>query len=215
METLSTIFHQCFVETVDNCLNTAQDLPYVNRSNKRNDGGKSHGVSQIAFRNLKRTGQPQSRRDSGVVLDDGSEEGSSVTDSGLRHSDSVTTLRTTDGLGTPVLKDTPGSSVLSVPPSYPDIPTADTLPAHSLAVPMEVAMEVSMTPAGDRFIPAVGFTQGVDMRAWNDNLLYDMISGNITPAEQMQHETGQWAGQSTQYVAFPETRDQDVIQYHL
>ena len=89
LETLATKFHQCFVETVERCINEAQTMPYANRSNKRNEqlaaaaattaSTTATNAGAIApFPLPRKTKEVAPRPDSGVVMDDGSEESGSV-----------------------------------------------------------------------------------------------------------------------------------------
>ncbi|KAF4333923.1 hypothetical protein FBEOM_12255 [Fusarium beomiforme] len=86
LETLSTKFYQCFIETVDQCIAHAQSMPYTNRSNKKNDIIRSQATQSV-----RKSRGIMPRPDSGVVMDDGSEESGSVM---LGHRDSVRTVRT-------------------------------------------------------------------------------------------------------------------------
>ncbi|EWZ40671.1 hypothetical protein FOZG_09314 [Fusarium oxysporum Fo47] len=86
LETLSTKFYQCFIETLDQCIANAQSMPYTNRSNKKNDIIRSQVTQSI-----RKPRGIMPRPDSGVVMDDGSEESGSVM---LGHRDSVRTVRT-------------------------------------------------------------------------------------------------------------------------
>ncbi len=94
LDTIWTKFHQCFAESVEQCLTTAQGLPYVNRSNKK---GESSKTAQQAGRSSHRMPNIQARPDSGIVLDDGSEESGSVTSSGVRYNDSNAILHMLNG----------------------------------------------------------------------------------------------------------------------
>lgn len=103
LETLATKFHQCFVETVERCISEAQTMPYANRSNKRNEqlaaatataGGVTGASASALPRKMKEVAP---RPDSGVVMDDGSEESGSVMGSGflggrLSHRESMKTV---------------------------------------------------------------------------------------------------------------------------
>ncbi|KIE01678.1 zinc finger domain-containing protein, partial [Metarhizium majus ARSEF 297] len=95
LETLATKFHQCFIETVERCVLTSQSMPYTNRSNKRNEPSRIQGTQILTSRKSRGTA---SRPDSGVVIDDTSEEsGSIVGSSSLGHRDSVRTVRSYAG----------------------------------------------------------------------------------------------------------------------
>ncbi|KAM0391543.1 hypothetical protein ACHAPZ_011200 [Fusarium culmorum] len=85
LETLSTKFFQCFVETLDHCIANAQSMPYTNRSNKKNEITRSQPPQSIIQRKSR---DIMPRPDSGVILDDGSEESGS-----LGHRDSMRTIR--------------------------------------------------------------------------------------------------------------------------
>lgn len=84
LETLSTKFYQCFVETLDNCIANAQSMPYTNRSNKKNEIARSQAPQTIVQRKSR---EIMPRPDSGIILDDGSESSS------LGHRDSLRTVR--------------------------------------------------------------------------------------------------------------------------
>lgn len=87
LETLATKFQQCFMEAVEGCAAAARSMPYTNRSNKRNE---PHRQSVMA----RKSRAVSSRPDSGVILDDGSEESGSVLgSSALGHRDSIRTVR--------------------------------------------------------------------------------------------------------------------------
>lgn len=90
LETLSTKFQQCFIEAVERCISSAQDMPYVNRSNKRNEPARGHSYPSLVPRKGK---EVLPRPDSGVVMmDDASEESGSVRYSAFGPRDSVRTI---------------------------------------------------------------------------------------------------------------------------
>lgn len=93
LETLATKFQQCFIEAVESCAAVARSMPYTNRSNKRNEPTRTQSAQPPMPR--KPRAMASSRPDSGVVMDDGSEESSSVLgSSGLSsHRDSVQTVQ--------------------------------------------------------------------------------------------------------------------------
>lgn len=102
LETLAAKFHQCFIETVGQCILNAQSMPYTNRSNKRGADQSAARLSRVsaivAAAGDSKRGISSSRPDSGVVMDDGSEESGSVLDSqvaALRHN----SVRTVKGWG--------------------------------------------------------------------------------------------------------------------
>ncbi|KFA68074.1 hypothetical protein S40285_02561 [Stachybotrys chlorohalonatus IBT 40285] len=75
LDTLSKQFQQCFIETVQRCITQAQTMPYTNRSNKKNEPCR---VTNYSFQTGSRKVLP--RPDSGVVMDDGSDESGSTMD---------------------------------------------------------------------------------------------------------------------------------------
>lgn len=85
LDTLAAKFHQCFIETVGQCILNAQNMPYTNRSNKRAEPNRLRNSTLTAKRG-------SSRPDSGIIIDDGSEESESITNTALRHN-SVRTVR--------------------------------------------------------------------------------------------------------------------------
>jgi hypothetical protein len=85
LETLAAKFHQCFIETVGQCILNAQNMPYTNRSNKRAEPNRLRNSTVMAKRG-------SSRPDSGIIIDDGSEESGSIVNTALRHN-SVRTVR--------------------------------------------------------------------------------------------------------------------------
>lgn len=90
LETLATKFHQCFVETIERCIAESQDKPYTNRSNKKNEPTRVQSTQSLVPRKVR---EALPRPDSGVVMDDGSEESGSIIGPGLSHKDSVRTVR--------------------------------------------------------------------------------------------------------------------------
>ena len=108
LDTLTTKFHQCFIETVERCISVAQDMPYANRSNKRGSDQPSSSLPQrvrgpggiLANATLAaaKHREVRPRPDSGVVIDDGSEGSGgagSVVDTAAGHRDSMRTLKST------------------------------------------------------------------------------------------------------------------------
>lgn len=85
LETLAAKFHQCFIETVGQCILNAQNMPYTNRSNKRAEPNRFRNSATMAKRG-------SSRPDSGIIIDDASEESGSIVNTALRHN-SVRTVR--------------------------------------------------------------------------------------------------------------------------
>ncbi|RBR19573.1 uncharacterized protein FIESC28_05568 [Fusarium coffeatum] len=89
LETLSTKFYQCFVETLDTCIANAQNMPYTNRSNKKNEIIRSQPPQTLIQRKSR---EIMPRPDSGVILDDGSESSSLGHRDSLRSRDSLRTV---------------------------------------------------------------------------------------------------------------------------
>ncbi|TQV99016.1 zinc finger domain-containing protein [Cordyceps javanica] len=173
-------FERCFAETVDQCLTAAQELHYVNRSNKKAELGR--GTAQQQQQQVARGGSQHvpgivPRPDSGILLDDGSEESGSVTSSGVRYNGTFRVL------------------------SCPDQPAAafvfgdgglDT-PALSLQTPTS-AFNPDMPPAATQLMPLGGSVNSGPQtdftRLWADEMLYNMTTvdaGNSDVAEQ-----GRW-----------------------
>lgn len=132
----------------------------MNRSNKKGDLSKT---PQQAARGSQRVLNIQARPDSGIVLDDGSEESGSVTSSGVRYNDSNAVLQMLNGgdqhgfvFGND--SSTPGLS-LQTPTSVFD-PGLLSTPAQ--LIPRGHAM----TPN-----PQIDFT-----RLWTDEMVYNMTN---------------------------------------
>lgn len=186
LETLSTKFYQSFVETLDQCIADAQSRPYTNRSNKKNEIVRSQAAQAV----VQRKGRDiLPRPDSGVVMDDGSEESGSVMGTGLNHRDSVRTVR---GLARS------GSS--QIPETVREVLPTTTALSSSLD---DLMRHPSMTPMG---MPT---TMGAaDVHAWNDSVLYSQVgdgtilpdqflpTGGLTP--QTEYMNMNWAAQMYQ-----------------
>ncbi|KAM0351796.1 hypothetical protein ACHAPU_002308 [Fusarium lateritium] len=164
LETLSTKFYQCFVETIDHCINNAQSMPYTNRSNKKNDIIRSQAPQS--------TVQPKGRGimprpDSGVVMDDGSDESGSVMGTGLGHRDSMRTVRSVAGRGS------------QVPETVREI-----IPPTSMGTGFEDLIQQ----------PMIGMSNGqigsADVQAWNNGVLYPhMVTDQLIPTGGMTPQT--------------------------
>ncbi|KAM4062718.1 zinc finger domain-containing protein [Hirsutella rhossiliensis] len=157
LETLATKFHQCFIETIESCATVARTMPYTNRSNKKNEPARvrsTHGPNPRKPRVM------ASRPDSGVVLDDGSEESGSVLGlSALGHRDSV---RTVKGLA-----PRPGSYLASCsagPGAAMPAPAAPPMIDGPLVGPFS-SLPLSVTTGG--------VDSGAAVRAWNNSVTYD------------------------------------------
>ncbi|TWU76092.1 hypothetical protein ED733_007688 [Metarhizium rileyi] len=90
LDTIVTKIYHCFIETMDRCVLTSQNMPYTNRSNKRNEPLRTQNTQSLIG------GKPRvaaGRPDSGVVIDDTSEESGSMSgSSSLVHRDSLRTV---------------------------------------------------------------------------------------------------------------------------
>ncbi|KAF4446901.1 hypothetical protein F53441_9532 [Fusarium austroafricanum] len=158
LETLSTKFYQCFIETIDHCIANAQSMPYTNRSNKKSDIIRSQATQSVV---RKREIMP--RPDSGVVMDDGSEESGSVM---LGHRDSVRTVRTA----------LQGSQV---PETVREI-----IPPTTMGTGFDELMQPSMLDMANGQIGAA------DVHAWNNGVLYpQMTTDQLIPADGMTPQT--------------------------
>ncbi|KAJ6439779.1 zinc finger domain-containing protein [Purpureocillium lavendulum] len=160
LETLATKFHQCFIEAVEGCATAARSMPYTNRSNKRNEPNRQSTVSR-------KPRAISSRPDSGVIMDDGSEESGSVLgSSGLGHRDSVRTVRS--------LAPRRGSNL--APKGLREVLPAPTPPA----------VTTSSTPYPA--LPLEATTSGIDpaavVQAWNNGVTFDHEDPTFSMPEQ-------------------------------
>ncbi|KAK7416737.1 hypothetical protein QQX98_005063 [Neonectria punicea] len=153
LETLSTKFHQCFVETLEKCIADAQSMPYTNRSNKKSEIAKTQTPQTIVQRKSRGI---LPRPDSGVVMDDGSEESGSVMGLGLGHKDSVRTVKGGPRRGSSLVPETV-REVLPVT-SMPG-PFDDSLIRQPSVTPLD--MTASMDPAA--------------VQAWNNSVIYQQL----------------------------------------
>lgn len=96
LETIGNIYRNQFIQVIEQCISNAQMMPYCNRSNRKNEPSPSRFV---APRHLTRS---VPRPDSGVDVDEGSEDSQSVAlfpgggldgQGMMSHSDSVRTVR--------------------------------------------------------------------------------------------------------------------------
>ena len=181
LETLATKFHHCFIEAVESCAAVAQSMPYTNRSNKKNEPSRVQSTQSLGSRKP-RVGA--SRPDSGVVLDDGSEESGSVRGaSALGYRDSVRTVKGYVPRRGSNLAPTALREVLPAPaiPSTLDGGYAGQLPSLPAAI----------TPAG--IDPAAA------VQAWNNGVTFEhddprfsmpeqwMAPGTMTPQPEFSH----------------------------
>jgi hypothetical protein len=160
LETLSTKFYQCFVETLDHCIANAQSMPYTNRSNKKNEITRSQAPQSVMQRKSR---EIMPRPDSGVILDDGSEESGS-----LGHRDSLRTIRSgAAGRGS------------QVPETVLEIVTPATMGPG-----FEDLMQPSMLAMTN------GQMGTADVQAWNNGVLYpQMMTDQMLPAGGMTPQT--------------------------
>ncbi|KAM3503975.1 hypothetical protein MY11210_008520 [Beauveria gryllotalpidicola] len=152
----------CFAETVEQCLSTAQGLHYVNRSNKK---GELCRTAQQAAPSGRRVSEIQPRPDSGIMLDYGSEESGSVTGSRLRYNDSTVAL-----------------SMLNCRDQH-DFAFGDSssTPALSLHTPTSVFIP-ELLPATVIRDPQADYT-----RLWTDEMLYDMTATGVVNLNAEEH----------------------------
>ena len=154
LETLATKFHQCFVETLEQCIDQAQKMPYTNRSNKKNESTRT----QITPSFVPRKGRDiLPRPDSGVVMDDGSEESGSILDSSLGHRASVRTVRGSARRGSS-----------QVPETVREVLAPTGTPS---AFEQSVMRQPSMTPLGINS----GAMDPTAVEAWSNSVLYSQV----------------------------------------
>lgn len=159
LETLATKFHQCFVEAVEGCTTAARSMPYTNRSNKRNEPNRQSTVSR-------KPRAISSRPDSGVIMDDGSEESCSVLgSSGLGHRDSIRTVRS--------LAPHRGSTL--APKGLREVLPAPTPPAATTAAPYPT---LPLEAAANGIDPAAA------VQAWNNGVTFDQEDPTFSMPEQ-------------------------------
>ncbi|OLN94104.1 hypothetical protein CCHL11_07181 [Colletotrichum chlorophyti] len=96
LETIGNIYRNQFIQVIEQCIANAQMMPYSNRSNRKNEPSPSRFLAP------RHTNRGAPRPDSGVDVDEGSEDSQSVAvfPSGvfegqaiMRHSDSIRTVR--------------------------------------------------------------------------------------------------------------------------
>lgn len=155
LETLSTKFHQCFIETLEKCIADAQSMPYTNRSNKKSEIVKTQAPQTIVQRKSRGI---QPRPDSGVVMDDGSEESGSVMGVGLGFGprDSIRTVKGVQRRGSSLVPET----------------VREVLPATSMPgtfdEPLMQPQQPAMAPLG---ITAAAMDPAA-VQAWNNGVIY-------------------------------------------
>ena len=179
LETLATKFHHCFIEAVENCSAVAQSMPYTNRSNKKSEPTRVQSTQPLGARKSRAA---TSRPDSGVILDDGSEESGSVLGAPvLGHRDSVRTVKG--------LQPRRGSTMA---------PTAlrEVLPAPTVPTTLDggYTEQLSSLPPA---ISSVGIDPAAAVQAWNNGVTFEhddprfsmpdqwMTPGSMTPQAQL------------------------------
>ncbi|KAF9880286.1 hypothetical protein CkaCkLH20_02240 [Colletotrichum karsti] len=127
LETIGNIYRNQFMQVIDQCIANAQNMPYSNRSNRKNEPSPSRS---LVPRHVTRT---IPRPDSGVDVDEGSEDSQSVAvfsgvfdgQGMLGHSDSVRTVRR--------VSSTSSEAMGSVPPHTLQ-PLMEQVPAPDLGL---------------------------------------------------------------------------------
>lgn len=194
LETLATKFHQCFVETVERCIADSQTMPYTNRSNKKNEPARVQSTQSLVPRKGRAV---VPRPDSGVVMDDGSEESGSIIGPGLTHKDSVRTVRGGARRGSNQVPETVREVLpTQAPPGAFDDALIRQLSGTPMAIgtgPMDPsAMSVQAwnnsviyPPAdatmslGDHFTASGELTPQTDFAQWNDSF-YQANFGSLS-----------------------------------
>lgn len=171
LETLATKFQQCFVETLQRLISEAQSKPYTNRSNKKSEIARSQ-IPQNPI--LRKSRDILPRPDSGVIMDDGSEESGSIMGSGLGHRESIRTVKGAARRGSS---------------QVPEI-LREVLPART--TPPVFDNGLMRQPS----VPPLGMNGGpmdpAAVQAWNNGVLYSQVgdlglqnpllhTGNLTP----------------------------------
>lgn len=131
-------------------------MKYTNRSNKRNDSVRAAQTTHTIVPRKGRDILP--RPDSGVVMDDGSEESGSILGSGLGHRSSVRTVRGGARRGSSQVPET----VREIQPAAAITPSTfdDAL-----------KRQPSMTPVG----VSTGPMDPAAVQAWNNSVLYSQV----------------------------------------
>lgn len=183
LETLATKFHQCFVETLERCIADSQSMPYANRSNKKNEPTRIPGIQHPLPR---KASQLHPRPDSGVAIDDGSEESGSMMGSVLGRKESVRTVRGSTGRGSSQL-----------PPTVHEVFSGAMDPG--LFDPSLMQQLSSTTPGfGSGSINSAG------VQAWNNGVFYPQDDGASTRLSESSLPTANEASQ-TGFVGWGET----------
>ncbi|KAF4504488.1 hypothetical protein G6O67_007936 [Ophiocordyceps sinensis] len=168
LETLATKFHQCFIEAIEGCAAVARTMPYTNRSNKKNEPAR---VQSTHGPNPRKPRAVAPRPDSGVVLDDGSEESGSVLGLPARgHRDSIRTVKD--------LAPRPGGY-----PASCSVGPREFMPAPSI-IDGPLVGPLSSLPLG---VTPGGVDAAATVRAWNNGVTYheEHVAFSMPP--------GQWA----------------------
>ena len=180
LETLAAQFQQCFIESIDRCVVAAQDMPYTNRSNRRSEQQNQQsnrvqstqslglGVSLMPRKQQREVLPRPDRPDSGVVIDDGSDESGSVQGGSLAHKDSAMTVR--DSRET-IIKARPlwKHDNVSVPPLNTNHPSSGEIFDESLMDQLQ-ALASDVSPVS--MDPAV-------VQAWNNSVYHGPHTGGV------------------------------------
>ncbi|OHW92391.1 hypothetical protein CSPAE12_09008 [Colletotrichum incanum] len=205
LETIGNIYRNQFIQVIEQCIANAQMMPYSNRSNRKNEPSPSRFV---APRHLTRN---VPRPDSGVDLDEGSEDSQSVAvftggvfdgQGMLGHSDSVRTVRR--------VSSTSSEFRNSIPPRTLQ-PLIEQLPASAFGIGGSSSPQQKQSPSQQQhqqlpqqppmfdqqadFMPMVsGITPEMATQLW-------AYSGNV--------ETRPSPGQTSMYAPAMDTNGQD------
>ncbi|KAF7543081.1 hypothetical protein G7Z17_g11031 [Cylindrodendrum hubeiense] len=185
LETLSTKFHQCFVETLEKCIADAQSMPYTNRSNKKSEIVKTQAPQTIVQRKSRGI---QPRPDSGVVMDDGSEESGSIMGAGigLGPRDSIRTVKGAQRRGSSLARETVHEVLpaTSMPGNFDEPLMRTQQPAMT---PLGMATPASMDPAA--------------VQAWNNSVIYPPLDDGTMALPDQFVQSGGLAPQ-TEYMSW-------------
>ncbi|KAF4122213.1 hypothetical protein GMORB2_7806 [Geosmithia morbida] len=155
LETLATKFHQCFVESVDQCVFEAQSKPYANRSSKRAGEQPSTAMNSLPRQRVSKELAP--RPDSGVVItDELSEESGSVAGSNrgsaqsLNRSSYPSLVPVISMPPTPVVRSTPTSSMTASTGTLAPVDDVQAWAASGYAYPIH---DFTVDPTTDMRVP--------------------------------------------------------------
>ncbi|KAI5459662.1 hypothetical protein BGZ63DRAFT_359500 [Mariannaea sp. PMI_226] len=171
LETLSTKFQQCFIETLEKCIADAQSKPYTNRSNKKNEILRAQNTPQQQTALVQRKGKEiLPRPDSGVVMDDGSDESGSImgmgASMGLTHKDSVRTVKGAPRRGSSQVPETV-REVLPMATTTAMMTTTTTAGITPGNFDDALVRQPSMTPIG----MTPGSMDPISVQAWTNGVV--------------------------------------------